>query len=175
RLIFELLTVGLVTLQEFAALELLGRSLRGDIVETDRHDDAERRIGKIEMGRRGKRLRLLEQEERHPAEIRIGSHNARSRKHPPAAVHGQLVFHDADLAAGSGRREVTFIVLEIGADLALPLRQRGKPRGRPSRAAARWAPAEARAATARQMPSDFSMLAEGRLAERLPFPRIYGK
>src|SRR5262249_61524007 len=92
-------------------------------------DDAERRIGKIEMGRRGKRLRLLEQEERHPVEIRITGHDARSWKHPPAAVHGQLVSHDADLAAGSGRREVAFIMLEIRADLALPILQRRKTSG----------------------------------------------
>src|SRR5262249_56555606 len=81
RLIFELLTIGLVTLQEFAALELLRRSLCGDIVEADRHDDAERRIGKIEMGRRGKRLRLLEQEDRPPSAIRTPPPHPRSPLH----------------------------------------------------------------------------------------------
>src|SRR5262249_9652058 len=84
---------------------------------------------KIEMGRHGKRLRLLEQEERHPAEIRITGHHARSWKHPPAAVHGQLVSHDAALAAGSGRREVAFSMLEIRADLALPILQARKTSG----------------------------------------------
>jgi len=83
------------------------------------------------MGRRGKRLCLLKQQKRHPAKVGVNGHDARSRKHPSGTVHRQLESDDADFAAGSGRREVAFIMLEIRADLALPVLQRRKTVRRP--------------------------------------------
>src|SRR6516225_9415099 len=50
-LILELLPIRLVTLQEFASLEVLKPCglLRRNFVEPDRHGDAERRIAKADM------------------------------------------------------------------------------------------------------------------------------
>ena len=57
-LILELLTIRLVTLQEFASLQV-GKPrglLRRDFVEPDRHEDAECCIAKADMVRRRKWL-----------------------------------------------------------------------------------------------------------------------
>src|SRR5262249_43337493 len=72
-LILELLTIRLVTLQQFAALRLLKARglLRRDFVEPDRHEDAECCIAKADMVRRRKWLRLLQEQQPRTAEFTV--------------------------------------------------------------------------------------------------------
>src|SRR5262249_7441973 len=69
-LILELLTIRFVAFEQLAALILQPRFPRRDTLEADRHHEAKRCIGKLDMLRRQKRLRLLNEEERRPAEVR---------------------------------------------------------------------------------------------------------
>src|SRR5262249_34934647 len=77
------------------------------------------------MFRRRKRLWLLNEEERRPAEFRINGYDAGSRKHPPRAAYVEFESHDAASAAGSSRGQIAFVVFEIRDDLVLPLQRHG--------------------------------------------------
>src|SRR5262249_26313900 len=55
----------LAAVEAYSLRCVLGR----DVVEPDRHNHAERRVAQVEVVRRRERLRLLQEEERHPAEL----------------------------------------------------------------------------------------------------------
>src|SRR5215470_1222256 len=120
-LILELLTVGLVALDELAALRILPRFPGRGILEADRHHEAKRCIRKLDMFRRRKRLGLLNEKERRPAEFRVNGYNAGSRKHPPSAAHVEFESHNAASAADSSPGQIAFVMFEIRDDLVLPL------------------------------------------------------
>src|SRR5262245_55441852 len=75
------------------------------------------------MFRRRKRLRLLNEEERRPAEFRVNGYNAGSRKHPPSAAHVEFESHNAASAADSSPGQIAFVMFEIRDDLVLPLQR----------------------------------------------------
>jgi len=122
-LILELLTIRLVALDELAALRILPRFPGRGILEADRHHEAKRCIGKLDMFRRRKRLGLLNEEERRPAEFRVDGYDAGSRKHPPRAAHVEFESHNAASAAGSNPGQIAFVVFEVRDDLVPPLQR----------------------------------------------------
>src|SRR5262245_13804270 len=124
-LILQLLTIRLVALQQLALRILKPDVPRRGTLEADRHHDAKRCIGKLDMFRRRKRLRLLNEEERRPAEFRVHGYDAGSRKHPPGAAHVEFESHNAAPAAGSSPGQIAFVMLEIRDDLVLPLQRHG--------------------------------------------------
>src|ERR1700745_1790027 len=94
-LILEPLTIRLVAFEQLAALRIRKPRFPGrDTLEADRHHEAKGGIGKLDMFRRRKWLRLLNEEERRPAEFRINGYDAGSRKHPPRAAHVKFESYD---------------------------------------------------------------------------------
>src|SRR5262249_3390354 len=124
-LILQLLTIRLVALEQLA-LRILNPCIpRRCTLEADRYNDAKRCSGKLDMFRRRKRLRLLNEEEGRPAEFRVNGYNAGSRKHPPSAAHVEFESYNAASAAASGPGQIALVMFEIRDDLVLPLQRHG--------------------------------------------------
>ena len=125
-LVVELLAVGLVALLRACG----GGGPRTSVGPSD--GTLSNRIGTttrnvssragLKLSGAGKRLRLLEQQEGHPAELGVDGDDTRPRKHPAGAVHGRFESHGADFAGEVPLPgQVALVVLEVRADLVSPL------------------------------------------------------